>query len=196
MSESQADNLQGLITQMQNHDHADPVTLEAILDSVGRRSFGPMILVPGLIVVAPIIGDIPGVPTLFALVVLLTSIQLLWGAEHFWLPKWLLARSMPRARLLKALEWMHKPARFVDRLLHPRLTWLVDKGASRYLIASMCLLISLMLPVMEFIPFSATIGGAALVCFGLALVARDGLLVLFSMAFTGGAIWMIVANFL
>ena len=194
MSESQADNLQGLITQIQNHEHSDPVTLEAILDSVGRRSFGPMILVPGLIVVAPIIGDIPGVPTLFALVVLLTSIQLLWGAEHFWLPKWLLARSMPRARLLKALEWMHKPARFVDRFLHPRLTWLVDNGASRYLIASMSLLVSLMLPVMEFIPFSATIGGAALVCFGLALVARDGLLVLFSLLFTGGALWMIVAN--
>lgn len=194
MSERQAENLQGLLRQMQNHDHDDPVTLEAVLDSVGRRSFGPMILVPGLIVVAPIIGDIPGVPTLLALVVLLTSVQLLLGADHFWLPKWLLARSMPRDRLMKVLDWMHKPARFVDRFLHARLTWLIDTVASRYLIASMCLLISLMLPVMEFIPFSATIGGAALVCFGLALVARDGLLVLFSMLITGGVIWMIVAN--
>lgn len=196
MPDRQTDNLQGLLRQIQNHDHDDPVTLEAILDSVGRRSFGPMILVPGLIVVAPIIGDIPGVPTLFALVVFLTSIQLLFGAEHFWLPKWLLNRSMPRARLMKALDWMYKPARFVDRFLHPRLTWLVDNGASRYLVASMSLLVSIMLPVMEFIPFSATIGGAALVCFGLALVARDGLLVLFSILFTGGAIWMIVANLL
>lgn len=194
MSENQASSLQALLRQIQNHDHDDPVTLEMILDSVGRRSFGPMILVPGLIVVAPIIGDIPGVPTLFALVVLLTSIQLLLGAEHFWLPRWLLDRSMPRERLLKALDWMHKPARFVDRFLHARWTWLVDNGASRYLIATMSLLISLMLPVMEFIPFSATIGGAALVCFGLALVVRDGLLVVLSMLFTGGAIWMIFAN--
>lgn len=194
MSENQANSLQALLRQIQNHDHDDPVTLEMILNSVGRRSFGPMILVPGLIVVAPIIGDIPGVPTLFALVVLLTSIQLLLGAEHFWLPRWLLDRSMPRERLLKALDWMHKPARFVDRFLHARWTWLVDNGASRYLIAAMSLLISLMLPVMEFIPFSATIGGAALVCFGLALVVRDGLLVVISMLFTGGALWMIVAN--
>lgn len=194
MSENQANSLQALLRQIQNHDHDDPVTLEMILNSVGRRSFGPMILVPGLIVVAPIIGDIPGVPTLFALVVLLTSIQLLLGAEHFWLPRWLLNRSMPRERLLKALDWMHKPARFVDRFLHARWTWLVDNGASRYLIAAMSLLISLMLPVMEFIPFSATIGGAALVCFGLALVVRDGLLVVISMLFTGGALWMIVAN--
>lgn len=194
MSEGQADSLQGLLRQMQNHDYGDPVTLEALLNSVGRRSFGPMILLPGLIVVAPIIGDIPGVPTIFAIVVLLTSIQLLMGAAYFWLPRWLLDRSMPRSRLLKALQWMHKPARFVDRFLHARLTWLVDNGASRYLIASMSLLVSLMLPVMEFIPFSATIGGAALVCFGLALVARDGLLVLLSMLFTGGAVWIILAS--
>lgn len=194
MSENQASSLQALLRQIQNHDHDDPVTLEMILNSVGRRSFGPMILVPGLIVVAPIIGDIPGVPTLFAVVVLLTSIQLLLGARYFWLPRWLLDRSMPRERLLKALDWMHKPARFVDRFLHARWTWLVDNGASRYLIATMSLLISLMLPVMEFIPFSATIGGAALVCFGLALVVRDGLLVVISMLFTGGAIWMIFAN--
>jgi hypothetical protein len=43
-------------------------------------------------------------------------------------------------------------------------------------IASLCLLMSLAIPMMEFVPFSATGAGFALVAFGLALVACDGLI--------------------
>jgi hypothetical protein len=45
-------------------------------------------------------------------------------------------------------------------------------------------LISLAMPVMEVIPFSASGAGAALTAFGLALIARDGLTALFALIFT------------
>ena len=53
-----------------------------------------------------------------------------------------------------------------------------------------------MLPFMEVVPFSANAGGLAIVAFGLALIARDGLLALFSFILTGLTAWLIIANLL
>lgn len=169
------------------------VTIGTIMDMVGRRSFGPLLLLAGLIILAPVIGDIPGVPTIMAVFVFLVAIQLLMGQEHFWLPNWLLQRAVPSDKLLKAVQWLRKPAGFIDKLIRPRLTLFVN-GAAKYMIAVICLLIALMLPLMEVVPFSANAGGMALVLFGLALISRDGLLSLFSFILTGLAAWLIIAN--
>src|SRR6056297_132132 len=71
-----------------DHDH-NPVNLDDILQVTGRRSFGPVLLVAGLVTLAPLIGDIPGVPTLMALLVVLVSGQLLAGRRQIWLPGFL-----------------------------------------------------------------------------------------------------------
>ncbi|WP_219920297.1 exopolysaccharide biosynthesis protein [Pseudomonas sp. Q2-TVG4-2] len=63
------------------------VSLKAILKTLGGRSFGSFLLVSGLIILLPLVGDIPGVPTLVGVMVFLVALQLLLGREHFWLPK-------------------------------------------------------------------------------------------------------------
>ena len=172
-------------------DDQSSVRLGAVLDLVGRRSFGPMLLVAGLIVMAPLIGDIPGVPTVIGVFVFLLALQLLLGREHFWLPQWLLARRIPRATLHKAIVWMMPVARFIDRFLCPRLTGLVNGGA-RFGVALLAMLVSLLMPAMEFIPFSANAAGVTLTVFGLALIARDGLLALIAFVLTGMTVGVIV----
>ena len=72
------------------------VSLDAILKLVGRRSFGPLLLMAGLIMFLPVIGDIPGVPVMMGMLVLLVAGQLLFRREHIWLPQWLLQRSITR----------------------------------------------------------------------------------------------------
>ena len=153
----------------------DRVSLDAVLRVVGRRSFGVLLLAAGLITLAPLIGDIPGVPTVMGLFVVLIALQLLLGRERFWLPGWLLGRSVRADHLRRALVWMRRPARFVDRFLRPRLTFLTA-GPAAYAIAAMCILIAAVMPVMEFVPFSANAAGVALTSFGLSLIVRDGLL--------------------
>jgi len=161
------------------------ISLDAILDAVGRRSFGPLLLVAGLATLAPIIGDIPGVPTLMAVLVLLTAGQLLFRREHIWLPHWLLNRSVAHDKLCKALDWLRPPARFLDRWLRPRLT-VLTRGVGLSVIAVACLLVALAMPAMEMVPFSANGAGAALTAFGLALISRDGLLALFALTVMAG----------
>ncbi|SDK87668.1 Uncharacterized conserved protein [Modicisalibacter muralis] len=166
---------------------ADRVSLRAIIETVGSRSFGPLLLIAGLVTLMPIIGDIPGVPTVMAVVVLLTSIQLLLHRQYFWLPGWLLNRSISRKTFVKALQWSLSPAHSIDRLLRPRLVFLTRR-AGIYFIAVMCIVIAAAMPPMEVVPFSATGAGAALSAFGLSLIAQDGLLALLAFALTAGTL--------
>lgn len=173
-----------------NHD---PVLLEEILDRSGKRSFGAIILVAGLITLAPLIGDIPGVPTLMAMLVVLTAAQLLLGRDVFWLPRFVLERSVPHGQLAQALDRLEKPFRFIDRLFRPRLQFLTRREGT-VVIAMSCMCIALVMPLLEFIPFSANLAGGALAAFGLALIARDGYLAMFALAVTIGTFWVVMAK--
>ncbi|MEA2119676.1 exopolysaccharide biosynthesis protein [Halovibrio sp. HP20-50] len=161
--------------------HASRVSVDNVVRAVGRRSFGPLLLVAGLITLAPIIGDIPGMPTLMAALVLLVSVQLLLGREAFWLPNWLLKRSISQQKFDKGIQLVKKPARWIDGLLRVRLPWLTGYVGIR-VTAVVCLLIALAMPPMEFIPFSANGAGLALTLLGLGLVARDGVALLLGFA--------------
>ena len=52
------------------------------------------------------------------------------------------------------------------------------------MIAIVCVLLAAAMPPMELVPFSANGAGAALVAFGLALIARDGLLAVLALLIT------------
>lgn len=171
------------------------VTFNAVYKEVGDRSFGPLILLAGIITVAPLVGDIPGVPTTVGLVVILVTSQMVIGRTHFWLPKFILNRSVSSAKLRKALSWLDGPARFVDRLIRPRLLALTGRAANR-VIAGLCLLIGAAMPLMDFVPFTANIAGAALTTFGLSIIARDGLLAIGAAVFTAVAVWLVLSRML
>ena len=195
MKETQdATNLTELIHTMERMERENAqVSVDDVVHAVGRRSFGPLLLLTGLITLAPIIGDIPGMPTLMAVLVLLTSSQLLVGRETFWLPKWLLNRSLSRQKFDKALHYMKKPAKWVDGLLGVRLAWMTGYIGIRGT-AFACLLVALAMPPMEFIPFSANGAGLALTLFGLGLVARDGLMLALGFLLTGVTFTVVVMS--
>jgi hypothetical protein len=169
------------------------VSLEEILEKVGRRSFGPLLLLAGLVTLAPIIGDIPGVPTIMVIFVLLTAGQMTFHKEYIWLPDWLLNRSVEQDNIHKAVEWLRPPAQFFDRWLRSRLTMFL-RGVGAHLIAIVCIIIALAMPFMEVVPFSANGAGIALTAFGLSLITRDGLVALLALLVAIGTIGVIIYN--
>lgn len=180
--EKRPHNLEQLFGQLEQMARGhERITLHDALHTFGRRTFGPWLLLIGLITLSPI-GDIPGVPTLMGVVLLLVAGQLLFQHKHFWLPRWVMGRSVSGSGFSKALRWSRKPARFIDRFLKPRLEFFTG-GAGAYTIAVLCIVIALGLPPMEFVPFSASGAGIALTLFGLALVANDGLVAVLAVAF-------------
>lgn len=188
--------LMDLIASLERMEQdAQRVSVDDVVHAVGRRSFGPLLLVTGLITLAPIIGDIPGMPTLMALLVLLVSGQLLAGRETFWLPNWMLKRSISRHKFDKGIYYLKKPARWIDGLLRIRLPWLTGYIGIR-VTAFVCLLIALAMPPMEFIPFSANGAGLALSLLGLGLVARDGAALVLGFALFGITCTLILVGLL
>ncbi len=184
--DGQVHDLEQLLDRIRDAEHEhEEVSLGAIMAHLGQRSFGPFLLLIGVITAAPVVGDIPGVPTLMGVLLLLTAVQLLFRSEHFWLPQVLLARSVSRGKVERTLEWIQRPARGIDRLIQPRMQTLVT-GVGAQAIAFVCGLIAVTMPPMELIPFSANGAGLALVAFGLGLIARDGLMALLAFVVTVG----------
>ena len=170
------------------------VRFEDVLEAIGRRSFGPLLLA-GVVTLMPVISGIPGIPALMACFTLLVCAQLLMGRRTFWLPAWLQRRWISRTALLKGLGYLHRPARWVDRLLGQRLTCLTGRRGMQAS-ALTCLLVAIGMPPMELIPFSANVAGLTLSLFGLALMARDGLLALFGFALAGTSLALVVTALL
>ena len=177
-------NLEQLLDLIESMGEADPdrVSLGMIIEAVGSRSFGPLLVLAGVILFSPLSG-IPGMPTTMGIFVLFIAIQLLFHKKHFWFPGWVLKRSVTRKKLRKAIRWLRPLARFIDQGLRPRLM-IFTRGLSVYLVAIICLLIAAGLPFMELVPFLATTVGGILTAFGLSLTARDGLLALLAFMLT------------
>lgn len=173
-------------------DDGDHTSVRSVVNELGRRSFAPLLLLPGLVTLLPI-GGIPGVPTVMAVLILLVSVQLLFGQKSFWLPGWLLDRSVPSSKLETSRRWMLRPARFVDFFLRQRLTFLIN-GGGIYLIAFISVVIALMMPPMELVPFSAIGAGLALTLLGLALLAHDGLAAILGIAVTISTLWLLFSS--
>lgn len=170
------------------------VSLERLMDTIGRRSFGPMLLLIGVILVSPLSG-IPGLPSTMGVAVFLLSLQMLLRRKYIWLPGWILRRSISEEKLATAAGWMRRPARVVDRILRERLSFLVD-GPASWPLALLSLLLAITLPLLEPLPFAASSAGVALTCIGLAMIAHDGVLVLIAYAATLGIGGVIVYGLL
>ncbi|HEU4618187.1 MAG TPA: exopolysaccharide biosynthesis protein [Gammaproteobacteria bacterium] len=189
-------NLEQLLDKLgQAPDEADEkVTVDDILKAVGRRSFGPLLLVTGLLAASPI-SAIPGMPTTLGVLVALIAVQMLLRRDRFWLPQWIVRRKVSREKFCKGLGWMRKPALFIDRFLRPRLEVVTNQGGL-YTIALLCSLIGVAMPSLEIVPFSAHIAGLALTAFGLSLIAHDGLVGLIALSITAGAVAFVVVTVL
>lgn len=159
----------------------DRLSMRQVVESVGSRSFGPMLLIMGITLFSPLSG-IPGMAVFAGLFVMLIAVQMLVGRKNFWLPAFILDRSVPQDKLVKAINWVKPTARRIDRLIKPRLNFMLHPS-STYLIAGLCVTVAAALPFLELVPFSSSIVGLALAILGLALVAHDGLLVLIAVAF-------------
>lgn len=190
---NKADNSEADASEREGKGAGDTgkVSVGDIIHVVGDRSFAPLLMLVGMLLVSPLSG-IPTFPSLVASIVLLVTLQMVFGRKHFWLPSRLQAVQMPRDKLHTALSWLQRPARFIDRLTRRRLTLLV-RGPGAYLIAVVCLSIACLLPMTEVIPFSSSVVGVVLTLFGVALVSRDGLFALLGYGATASVVWLLMS---
>lgn len=189
-SANELHDLEDVLDQIKQLGHGrGEVSVGDIQEKVAHRSFGPLLVVLGLIVLTPI-GGLPGVPTLFGIVVLLVAGQLLLGRSQFWLPGFVTRRSVETERLHKGADKVRPVAKWIDKLLRPRLVALTE-GPAVYAVAVACIALALMLPALELVPWGATAPALAITAFALALISNDGLLAALGYAATIASFYVV-----
>ena len=152
----------------------DSVSVGQVLDAFGSRTFGPAIIVPALLELTPV-GAIPGVPTFLAVVIALIAVQKLFGRQHLWFPQIISNRCVSSEKLAKGAKKLRPLAGFMDRHFHRRLKALTRPPFSR-IAAGVIVLLCVSVPFLEVLPFASSVPMLAIAGFGLAVLARDGVL--------------------
>jgi hypothetical protein len=153
--------------------HQEPrITVRQLRDALGDRAYGVLFFIFAFPNLAPMP---PGVSTIFAIPLLLLSAQFFLGASFPYFPRWLGERSFARADFEKALNRIRPTLRRIERLLQPRLLWLTSHTGERILGALFFILAFVMcLPI----PLGHWFPAVAICIMALALVERDGLVLL------------------
>lgn len=183
--------LEDVLDKAADAAEGDKVHISDLLDLYGDRSFGPILLLLGLLAVIPPMGAIPGVPAAVGAVIILFSVQMLFGRKHIWLPGFIADRSISKDKIRKAHDKTKGVLGFIDGLVTERLSWAIG-GPARYGAAVLATLLALALIPLELVPFAVAIPGVAISMIGLALVARDGALMLVAYALSAIAGFVIV----
>jgi hypothetical protein len=191
-------DLTGLLDQVKSAgDDPERVTMADILERLGQRSFGPLLLFAGLAMSTPLSG-IPTFPSMFGIVIALTAGQMLIGLDRLWLPQFVLRRSFTRQRVERFDRIVRYVARYVDKIIRPRWTYLTERPFST-VIAAVCFVLGLIMPPLEPVPLTSAIPAFPVAMLGLALMTRDGLFVvlgLVSVLIGAGAIVFVITTFL
>ncbi|WP_181704957.1 exopolysaccharide biosynthesis protein [Chthonobacter rhizosphaerae] len=156
------------------------VSLADLLKALGQASYGPLLLLPALLIISPLSAFV-GFDSVMGILIALVAVQMLFGRKHVWLPQALLRKPVSQKRLGKVMRFLRPVARFTDRIIHPRMEWLAAAPYSR-IMAAVCAIIGITMPPLEAIPFSNTIGAAVVSFIALGLTVRDGALIAIAIA--------------
>ena len=169
-------------------DPKDTITLEALVAGLGRRAFGMLLfacVLPAFIPI-PIGGAISGP------LAMLIGVQLCISLRKPWLPGFIARRGPHREALMKFDKMISPTLGRLERLVRPRLAWMLDHPLASLVTGLMLLLLGFLLSLP--IPLTNYLFGVLLLAFALALIERDGVLML--VAWIGGAVALVAFGFL
>lgn len=127
-AEAAAHSFADLLTVLADMKGGDQsITLRRLLEAIGRRSFGAVILVLGFVSISPL-TIVPGANWLVASVTFLFSAQILIGRSHPWLPARLLDAPFPGDVFDRVVssQKVKRWAGVMDRLARPRMVFLTE----------------------------------------------------------------------
>jgi hypothetical protein len=172
--------------QIVAEDGSDRLSFSELALKLQARAWGGLLVIFAAINVIPLP---PGASIFFAIPLLIVSAQMALGRASPWFPARIDLRGVTKEelrRLVAKMEWVESR---VERMFKPRLPVLTGPAATR-LIGIVCFVLAwlTMLPIVHVAP------AAVIVLFGLALIYRDGALVVAAAA--AGLVGAVVALFL
>ena len=185
-----------LIRIVENCPEGD-VSVGDLIDGLGDRAFGVILLILSLPVAIP--GP-PGLPIVFGTPLLIFAAQLWLGHAHPWLPRFVRRRTFPRMSLLSLLRRCRPILARMEKICRPRILAITTPTGERWLGAFIALSAAVLINPVP-IPFSHLPIAIAIVIMSLGYIERDGIVILtgavaavagiaFNLSLTGGLLLM------
>ena len=153
-------------------DPTQLLRLDELLAGLGRRAFGMLLFVAAL----PVFIPVPGGGLIAGPLVVLIGLQLLVGMRRPWLPAFLARRGPKRAAMARFDQHISPWLGRLEHLIRPRMVRLLDHRAASTFTGLLLVLLGVLtsLPI----PLTNMLFGAMVLMFALALLERDGALML------------------
>lgn len=156
-------------------DPDESLRLGDLFAGLGKRSFGMLLFVSTL----PAFIPIPGLAgALSGPLVMLVGVQLLIGLRKPWLPGFIARRGPHRSKMIRFRDRLAPWLTRLEKVVRPRLAGVLDHRLANLMTGLQLLLLGLLLLLP--LPFTNFLFGALLFLFALALLERDGRLMLVS----------------
>ncbi|QIK81342.1 exopolysaccharide biosynthesis protein [Lysobacter sp. HDW10] len=166
--------LLGMVGRLAQGDPESHITMHQIIDEVEESGFGMILFVLTL----PAFIPIPVGGALSGPLVALLALQMIVGRHEPWLPKRLLSKGPKRSALAKVHAQLSRIFRPVHRLIRPRADWIFENSITFRFTGLILLFLAVLLALP--IPGTNYLFGLTLVLFALAMIERDGGLMIVS----------------
>ena len=151
---------------------SERLTFTELAAQLHSRAWGGLLFIFAAINVLPLP---PGTSVFFAIPLMIVSAQMVLGRSSPWFPARIDRRGVRTSELERLIAKIQGFEARIERVLKPRLASLTGGTATR-LIGAVCFLLALIAAVP--IPLFHVAPAAAILLFGLALIYRDGALVI------------------
>lgn len=162
----------------------DEVSLGNLLHAWGDRSYGPLFIVLGFFAGTPL-AVVPMAAAVVGIVIALLAAQMALGKRHPWLPGFMLNWSAKEERLIEMRDKAGPVLGAVDRVITERLTFFAGKPM-RTIAAIIIMALGVLMTPFDAVPFAVAAPAWTVVLFGVAITARDGLVMALAILACGG----------
>ena len=161
---------------------SEKISVGELVDQLDSRAHGVLLLILALPMCIP---NIPGISTIFGALMIAPALALLFGQRRLWLPQQVRAWTFQRDGFRRALQLAIGGLRRVEYLIKPRLSVLTRWPVTSFVgLQTLLMALVLILPI-----WGANLSpGVTVTLTALALMQRDGLLMLLSIPCAVGSI--------
>jgi hypothetical protein len=160
----------------------EKLCLGEVVEAFGDRAFGPVMFFFALVNMMP---WPPGGTTLTGAPLLLLSMELAWGRDELWVPRWSERMAVRRSTFRKLSGRFQPGLKLTERLSRPRLHFLTGPfGQGLIGLACVFLSVVLVLPIWG----ANLLPAVAVGFFSLGVMQRDGLAVIMGWLLTGATV--------
>jgi hypothetical protein len=160
------------LAQIIEETEAERLSFTDLAAQLQSRAWGGLLFIFAAINVLPLP---PGTSVFFAIPLIIVSAQMVIGRASPWFPARIDRRGVRKSELERLVAKMHGFEARIERVFKPRLGKLTGPTATR-LIGLACLFLALLAAIP--IPLFHMAPAAAILLFGLALIYRDGAVVI------------------